>query len=154
MRFLKPLIGMLLYPVRLLLAVLLALFMPVHGKRILFITSVYLHVTNTRRPETSTLAKLNEAMRLAQDVEALLLPAYLYQLVWNERLDQALGEAYGKNLLSEPVDPLQTLQACTEFVRSVPRWLHYGTYSDMVQDVAKVFENARRHHNATTACAA
>lgn len=145
MIYLKQALRVLLYPFKVTLLTLLGLLIPRHGKRIMFVTSVYLHLAGEKSPDRPVLIKLNEALKLAQTEEALLLPARLYQYFWNERLEDVLCLYCPKEMLHGNVDPFQVAGVCNLLVASTPHWLRYGQYGDMVKDTMKALQSARSH---------
>jgi hypothetical protein len=113
--------------------------LPNHTKRTFFITTVYLNMTNLHEFKQETLAKLNEALTLAEDEAALTLPALLYQL-------GLVGQEQGLSQYSNEV--IHHLQPEDEYLRDVcravldvtPKWMQYGRRDDMFKDLFGMFK--------------
>lgn len=145
MRKLKQLLGLCFTPIRTALSMLLSAIIPRHGKRILFNTSIYFELSRETYPSSKVLKRLNSALRLAVNTDALELPAHLHALFWQNRLDEILHQIPIQDLI-EGQDPEKIEIFCSILVNSTPRWLKYGRRTDMVQDVKRVLTRTREDY--------
>lgn len=105
---------------------------PVHGKRLLFIVTLYHYLLNDRENHTELLEKLNEEMKLAKTGTAsLVFPGLFTRLFW-----EGDGRVY---LDSDPDEIID------ELLRKVPCWLMYARSMEMLQDVTRVQEFVKQH---------
>lgn len=96
-------------------------------------------MTNLHEFKQETLVKLNEALTLAEDENALMLPALLYQL-------GLVGQEQGLSQYSSEV--IHHLQPEDEYLRDVcravldvtPKWMVYGRRDDMFKDLFGMFK--------------
>ena len=102
-----------------------------HGKRIIFVTSLYFKVVRIERLKTDAIAKLNTIMQLATSEDALRLPAALRGMVW--RFSE-LPEALNEEILDTEVSMEEALELSEKVVAASPVWVRYGR-DDMVKDV-------------------
>lgn len=146
MKKLKRLLGFLLTPISAGLSHLVAATLPLHGKRVMFITSVYFALSKETYPGPKTLKRLNASLKLAANESAMEMPARLSKLLWEGRLieiqDQIrIAEVIG-NQDSQQVELFSTI-----LVDSTPHWMRYGRRTDMLRDVRHVIEKASEDVN-------
>lgn len=133
------------YQVRTAMSHTLAAIIPNHGKRILFNTSVYFELSRETYPSSKVLKRLNAALRLAVNDDALELPAHLHALFWQNRLDEILHKIPIQDLI-ERQDPEQIEMFCSILVNATPRWMKYGRRTDMIQDVKRILVKTREDY--------
>lgn len=110
-----------------------------HGKRFMYIASLYTHLNQDQSPDAHNLEQLNQILSLVKDSEALLLPSRIHHLVWNKKqLREKMRELVEESHLDEEGFNELLKEISTQIVDCSPRWLRYGRYDDMVQDVFKV----------------
>lgn len=116
-----------------------------HGRRIVFVTTVYVHMTRITSFSRDFLDHLNEAMALAKTGSALEAPARLHEYIWDgETLDETIGQICGKDgLQCKALGPIEIAKVCDAVVDATPNWLRYGRRDDMLRDVRKLFFTAR-----------
>ncbi len=109
-----------------------------HGKRILFISSLYVQVTQLERMKADTVSKLNRVMGLnVRREEAVHFPAVISSLVWR---GMSVGAVLSREMMSQHVDDQRVREVSAKVVEISPRWLRYGE-GDMINDVAKFILN-------------
>lgn len=136
------LVGKLLMPFRALVRFLLRTLLPIHGKRIFFKTSVYYELSKESYPGKKALERLNRELKLADDPNALELPARLHRLFWQGRMDTVLNTIDLSKLIDEQ-DPREMDMFASILVNTTPAWLRYCRRSDMISDVKEIVERAR-----------
>lgn len=113
--------------------------LPKHGKRIIFISSLYVQVSQLERLKADVMSKLNAVMNLAHREEALQFPAAISQMVWR---DSPIGNVLTQELLDQNVDDVKVREVSQRVVELAPKWVRYGT-SDMLDDVRSLIRNGR-----------
>lgn len=108
-----------------------------HGKRILFITSLYFQVVQIERLKADAIRKLNTIMKLAHAEEALQLPVAMRGLVWNST---AIQQTLSAELMDQNISDDRAQKISEEVVSLAPTWLRYGS-QDMVKDVIELIRN-------------
>ena len=123
-----------------------------HGKRILFLTTLFMQLANLHSFQRDAMAKLNQSLKLARTEDALEIPSKVHGLIWDrETLDQTIYEACGGDLLCESLRPEEASKACGRIVDQTPQWLRYGRREDMVTDLMRLVASSReipRQHSA------
>lgn len=101
---------------------ILSMFLPLHMKRIFFITTLYSYMRGNGDDEKE-LAELNEAMHLATtDVKALVIPSKFMSWVWSGNGTEAVH--WSEETLRKRI------------VSRCPCWLNYGRDDDLLKDVS------------------
>lgn len=108
-----------------------------HGKRILFVTSLYVQVVQLERLKADAIKKLNAIMRLAQAEEALQLPVAMRGIVWNST---PLQDTLTAELMDQEITEDQAFEISEKVVSMAPRFLNYG-HTQMVRDVRDLIRN-------------
>lgn len=116
-----------------------------HGKRILFVTTVYIQLARFKNSPVEVLDKLNEAMALARTGSALEAPARLHAYIWDgETINQTIYQICGKDgVYCKILKPSDAAKACGAIVDVTPKWLWYGRREDMLGDLMKLLFTAR-----------
>lgn len=102
-----------------------------HGKRIIFITSLYFQVVQFERLRADALSKLNSIMNLAANEQALQVPAMMHGMVWNHI---ALDDELGAELMDREITPERAHSLSERVVELSPPWVRYDK-RDMLSDV-------------------
>lgn len=110
--------------------------LPRHVKRMFFIVTVYLNLSNIHEFRRDTFSKLNELLSLADDINALRLPALFYRTLWQP----ADLSSYVNTLHSSSVEEEQIKAICRSVIRITPKWMKYGRTDDMLNDLRGVFQ--------------
>jgi hypothetical protein len=108
-----------------------------HGKRILFITSLYFQVVQIERLKADAIQKLNSIMKLAHAEEALQLPVAMRGMVWNST---AIQDTLTAELMDQDITDERANEISEKVVSMAPPWLRYGS-RDMVKDVVDLIRN-------------
>lgn len=112
-----------------------------HGKRILFITSLYFQVVRIERMKAEIITKLNEVMGLTSNEDALRFPAKIRGVVWsNTDLTAALSE----EVLDKDISEDRAREISEHVVDIAPKWVRYGRRADMVTDVMTLIQSGRQ----------
>lgn len=123
---------------------LLTLVLPSHIKRILFNTTLFIHLGRVPAGDTGVLARFNQALELAKYEDALKLPAKMHRLIWSgETIEQSLCQACGGDMLCQILSPEVAKRTCENIVECTPKWMQYGRREDMLKDVMKVMVVSR-----------
>lgn len=111
-----------------------------HGKRIMFISSLYVQVTQLERLKAEVVSKLNSVMGLATREEAIHFPAAISSIVWR---GTEVKSVLTKELLDQNVDAQRAKEVATQVVDLCPRWIRYAAKNVMEADVANLILNGR-----------
>lgn len=117
-----------------------------HGKRILFITSLYFQVVQIERLKADAISKLNSIMHLAHSEEALKLPAAIRSIVWNKA---DIARELTVDQLDGDISEEKAKEISAKVVAMAPSWIRYGRTDDMIKDVVDLICNG--HQIAETA---
>lgn len=121
-------------------ALLLGL-IPCYYKRVLFMTTVYVHYTREGIFHEVTMSKLNQKLDLVRYEDCLEAPCLLADKIWRDRdflrsIDFQLVERLRKNL---PITQEQTEQLGTLIQERSPSWMRYQK-QDMVEDFKRLLQ--------------
>jgi hypothetical protein len=112
-----------------------------HGKKLIFLTSLYFQFIPTaiadrrhRELDKEAIQKLNRAMELTEDSHALLFPALIRDFVWR---DPTICEALRQERLDE-VDRERAIALSERIVDGMSNSLRYGRRTDMIDDVVNM----------------
>jgi hypothetical protein len=123
---------------KIMLYFLLGMFLSVHGKRILLLTTLHMGLVRDGIFREETLSKLNQKLGLAKFDKALLLPQkYHESIVTHERLHQAVREVLKHGSTDVHLSHDQMRQLSEALLRATPEWLHYENSLD---DVMMMFQ--------------
>lgn len=109
--------------------------LPVHGRRLVFMTRILLQADQARFKTIDDLFNTDALHRITQDKNALQLPLMLYHWLWEH---------------NDPIHPesIQDAEAfkkeCEAILAATPQWQRYGRRSDMEADIRRIFEDVRR----------
>lgn len=112
--------------------VLASVMLSQHGKRLLFIASLYCYIARLDALRDDALEKLNEAMSLAKTGSALRLPAAARDVVWG---DVNVQEVINMDDFNKQISAKRSLEIAERVVSITPRWLRYRSKSEMMTDV-------------------
>lgn len=102
-----------------------------HGKRIIFITSLYFHVVRLERLRADALTKINSIMNLAANEKALYLPIAIREIVWNHT---SIDDELSAELLDQEISAEKAHSLSQRVVELSPEWVRYNK-RDMLSDV-------------------
>ncbi len=109
-----------------------------HGKRIIFITSLYFQVVRIEQLKADVIKKLNQVMSLSSSEDALLFPAAISGLLWKGHdISQTLCEAD----LAQPISRERAQEISARVVDRMPACIRYARRQDMVSDVMNLIAN-------------
>lgn len=102
-----------------------------HGKRVMFVTSLYSRVVRFESLKAEAIEKLNDVMQLASNPNALELPTMAKNFIWKDRdIQTLLNETTLRNNIPEA-----EAQVISESVVDLaPHWLQYPR-DKMIDDV-------------------
>lgn len=126
-----------------------------NGKRIVFLVTTYLELTQRTKLEEEDYRRLiNSSLHIARCKEALLFPSMLKGLVWS---DERVNEAISKecHLSTDAVMCQDTaisisMRACSAIVEITPKWLRYGRRDDMYRDLVALVSVGREPDGLVT----
>lgn len=105
---------------------------PIHGKRLLFIVTLYHYLINDDDNHTELLNELNQELRLAKTGwHALVFPGLFTRLFWD-------GD--GRRFVDCDPDMI-----AEQLLKKVPCWLAYARRADMIKDVTQLQDFVRQH---------
>lgn len=140
----KRLIHVLLTPMRVAVQWLLTLVLPNHIKRLVFNTTLFMHLCRMQSFQKEAMHRFNQALELARYEDALELPAKLHQVIWNgETIEKSLCQVCGGDLMCQILSPDVATRTCENIVECTPKWMQYGRREDMLKDVMKVMVVSR-----------
>ena len=114
---------------------------PCYYKRVLFMTTVYVHYTREGIFHEVTMSKLNQKLDLVRYEDCLEAPCMFADKIWKDRdflrsIDMGLVERLRKGL---PITPEQTDQLGTLIQERSPTWMRYQK-RDMVDDFKRLLQ--------------
>lgn len=109
-----------------------------HGKRVLFVTSLYMEVVRLGRLKAEALGKLNTLMKIASCESALRLPVAMRGMVWSET---GLSRELGEQLLDHELSDVEVRELSKKVVALTPSWLRYEPPA-MATDVYELIRNS------------
>ena len=119
---------------------LLGCILPDVNKRIMLITTLHLELVQRGLFQEEALSKLNAAMELATNDEALKLPAMVHQSVWRHTvLDQVIAELPEVNFMNDNLPYEEVRELGVKLTQATPSWLQYGCDENMVSDFIRLF---------------
>lgn len=110
-----------------------------HGKRIMFITSLYAQLTQLDSLKAEAVSKLNSVMGLATREEAIQFPAAISSVVWRGKDVTSVLTA---DMMDQNVDAMRIHEVAKKLVDLCPRWMRYPV-PEMERDVATLILNGR-----------
>lgn len=110
-------------------------FVSKHGKRVMFIASLYAQITQLERMKAEVVAKLNAVMgsKFTRDAAANF-PAAFSDIVWR---GTDVGSLIAQELSTGIVDEQRAQQLSARIVHISPPWCRYGS-REMEADVKKL----------------
>lgn len=109
--------------------------LPVHGRRLVFMTRILLQADQGRFKTIDDLFSTEALHRITQNKNALQLPLMLYQWLW----------AHDDPIHPESIQDAQAFQReCEAILAATPKWQRYGRRSDMIADIRRVFEDVQK----------
>lgn len=111
-----------------------------HGKRIVFITSLYLQVMHIEKLRNEAVTKLNSIMHLAYDEASIHLPLVIRNIIWK---GTNLSKELNYDLLEGELSDERAIEISKRVVEISPKWIHYGRNEDMVRDVFTLIQNGK-----------
>ena len=134
-------VNFLLTPIRVILFIIAGSLIPLKGKRILFVVSVYLRMLRLTSNTTKAYDKLNQALKLAENTKALDLPYAIYELLWSEKLEAIIRNQPGELFFGGTKEQtLAITDMCGQIVQRTPMWLRYGDFGAMLKDSVRTVE--------------
>lgn len=110
-----------------------------HGKRLIFIASLYCYITRLDSLRDEALDKLNQAMSLARTGKALRLGAAVRNSVWS---DVDIQSIIDENILHHDIPDVVATRISKQIVSRSPAWIRYRRTDDMVQDIKKLIDKS------------
>lgn len=115
---------------------LLGLILNRQGKKILFLTSIYLELANKGLMQKKTLDRLNETLNLVNNVAALELPKKVAPAIWS---GVDVGGILTDNVTictdTHCVQYTDAERVCTNLVNKTPAWLKYDKNEMMLHGI-------------------
>lgn len=112
-----------------------AKFVSKHGRRVMFIASLYAQITQLERMKAEVVAKLNAVMGLKLTREAAAeFPAAVSDIVWR---GTDVGSLITQELSTGNVDEQRAQALSARIVSISPSWLRYGS-REMEADVRQL----------------
>lgn len=115
-----------------------SLLLPTHGKRILFIASLYCYIARLDSLRDEALEKLNAATSLAKYGTALRFPAAVRDMVWG---DVNVQSVLTMDVLNNEVTLKRAQEIAENVVAISPKWVRYRNRRAMVEDVRELIQN-------------
>lgn len=115
-----------------------------NGKRILFLVTTYMKLTKADKLVKEDWSVLNNSLSLSRDLDALVFPAALRDLVWGvgDIESQTCGVDVGK-VMSRDTPTYSYKKICRMIVEASPTWLRYGRRDDMYKDLVAMVSIGR-----------
>lgn len=111
-----------------------------HGKRIMFISSLYAQITQLERLKADTVSKLNAVMGLATREEAIQLPVTFSRAIWRGK---DISSVLTPTLMDQQdVDQNEIQRVAKQLIAMAPAWMRYPE-QDMERDLTHFLLNGR-----------
>jgi len=111
-----------------------------HGKRILFITSLYAQLVRRDQLRIEAVSKLNVLMDLSSSDSALRFPSTFTSMIWQ-------GTELGPELVARALEPNLPEESiwdiAARMVSIAPGWMPYARRDVMVHDVFNLIQGCR-----------
>lgn len=114
---------------------LLSLFLSKHTKRLFYFASLYGIMFPIEQLKCDVVEKLNQAMGLARDSQALMLPASFSRVVWGGTNVSDILEAAEDN--NKTFDDSDVKMWSTLLVRKTSSWLRFGSQDEMQRETER-----------------
>lgn len=119
---------------------LLGLILPNRGKRLLMLTSLHARLVRDGVFHNETLTKLNDSLFLASSEKALVLPASVYNQLWDaEKVKNIMAEIDGKYDGDTCLLFDDARRVSQSIISLTPSWLRYDTNEQMLKDLIQLF---------------
>lgn len=111
-----------------------------HGKRVLFITSLYAQLVRRDQLRLDAVYKLNVLMNISSSADALRFPTTFTGMIWSKRPlpPELVADALNPNLPEETIWSI-----ASDIVRSAPTWMPYARRDVMEHDVYNLIQSCR-----------
>jgi hypothetical protein len=123
--------ALMLSPLKWLALLLLGFLLPVHGKRMFFMTTIYVRLINLKEPQLTALRPLVEQLKVAAQAEALMIPAFFAKLVWHKAMATDIEGLKTDNEIA-------LRDYGMRLIGDTPKWMRYGRRDDMLSDLMRV----------------
>lgn len=133
-KILSFLASLILFPLWLLIVYPVKFILPVHVRRMFFMTTLYVRLTGLKDPGAEQLKPLVDRLGVAKTVgpTAVVIPAMFEKLVWSKvALDTELSLLRSSNRDT-------TKEVCLRIVNMTPSWMLYGRKDDMLADLLRL----------------
>lgn len=112
---------------------LMSSFLPSHGKRAIFLTTLFMEVAKISPSHAQLLDELNDKFDIVKDTNALKLPAKLHDLIWD---GHHLNIRKGKVLTEEEITGMSK-----RIIREMSQWSQYSDdEEEVLNETRKVIE--------------
>lgn len=114
-----------------------------HSKRILFLTSLYCRISHIDRMRDDVIDRLNGLLTLARRREALLFPAAVQELVWE---DGSVENTLRDELTRHQFDEQRMKDLSERLVAIAPTTFYYDEPTRMAGDVFRMLQDFFQQH--------
>lgn len=116
-------------------------------KRMIFLSSVLGLVENIQHPDNELLGKLNTALKLAHDKQALKFPILIHSWIWRRQRGNVINingrEILMSDLLQLKDQDLDFDQVASYLFHAAPEWVVYSKLPAFSEDLKKLFHSVK-----------
>ena len=116
---------------------ILTVILPRHGKRAVFLTTLFVEISKISPTHKGFLEELNQHLKIVDTNDALDFPAKLHNTIWRGRELQLRVE---NGEISE--EELNGIAA--RIIHDLPEWSSYGNYHDVLRETHEVIKTSLR----------
>lgn len=119
---------------------------PRRFKRLIFLSSVLGVIKGLKKPDADAIDKLNRALHIAHNKDAMLFPMQIHSWIWRDRLESLDIELDDRivsvtTLSQTKLDNSDFFRIALYFIEHAPKWLIYGSIRQIAADLQTMFRN-------------
>ncbi len=113
-------------------------------KRLVFISMLLSHLTNTDKPNRNIIARVNEAFKLAKDPKACDFPIAIKNVIWRDfNIGGVIIETFTRDGKTY-VTPTSKVSLCYYIANNIPVWLKYSNNERVYTDTMMLIDSLER----------
>lgn len=121
---------------------LLPTLLPKHGKRAVFLTTLFIEISKLSPSHRQMLHDLNRHLKLVGNDQALELPIHLQEIVWGGRHPRFRSVDPAEHVSDEDLTAM-----ATEVMSGCREWSRYDDYFKVLEDTKEVIRASIRCHS-------
>lgn len=126
--------------------------LPSRFKRMIYVSSIFGLIENSKDPDMELMTKLNEVLQLAKSgPKSCELPIHIRMTIWKNLDVQHMDIGEDKSIaLNEVIQRALSIENCSkigeQLAKSAPAWLQYGSVAAMAHDVVVLIKQLKKFH--------